>query len=216
MVYPSLGLVFLHTPDERYRRGTCRALNRANAATFAPLADRLTPVAAIPMHTPEEAVEELEFAVGELGFKAVVCAGYVQRPFAALDGKDPDVSRYAFWLDQFGIDSAYDYDPVWAKAEELGVSIAFHSGFIGMTPYRSISNYVFNHLSMLAEGQQSLAKSLFLGGVTRRFPGHELRLPGGRGGLGCRPLLRPHRPLGEAQPGCSPAPISTRRSSTGR
>ena len=170
VVYPSLGLVFLHTPDEQYRRGACRALNRANAATFSPLADRLAPVAAIPMHTPEEAVEELEFAVTELGFKAVVCAGYVQRPFAALQDSDPEVSRYAFWLDQFGIDSAYDYDPVWAKAQELGVSIAFHSGFIGMTPYRSISSYVFNHLSMLAEGQQSLAKSLFLGGVTSRFP----------------------------------------------
>ncbi len=170
VVYPSLGLVFLHTPDERYRRGACRALNRSNAATFAPLADRLTPVAAIPMHTPDEAVEELEFAVNELGFKAVVCAGYVQRPFAALEGRDPEVSRYAFWLDQFGMDSEYDYDPVWAKATELGVSVAFHSGFIGMTPYRSISNYVFNHLSMLAEGQQSLAKSLFLGGVTNRFP----------------------------------------------
>ncbi len=170
VVYPSLGLVFLHTPDEQYRRGACRALNRANATTFSPLADRLAPVAAIPMHTPAEAVEELEFAVTELGFKAVVCAGYVQRPFAALQDSDPEVSRYAFWLDQFGIDSAYDYDPVWAKAQELGVSIAFHSGFIGMTPFRSISSYVFNHLSMLAEGQQSLAKSLFLGGVTSRFP----------------------------------------------
>jgi hypothetical protein len=169
-VYPSLGLVFLHTPDQQYRRGACRALNRSNAATFAPLSDRLTPVAAIPMHTPEEAVEELDFAVNELGFKAVVCAGYVQRPFAALAAHDPEVSRYAFWLDQFGLDSAFDYDPVWAKAQELGVSLAFHSGFIGMTPYRSISSYVFNHLSMLAEGQQSLAKSLFLGGVTRRFP----------------------------------------------
>jgi hypothetical protein len=122
------------------------------------------------MHTPEEAVDELEFAVTELGFKAVLCAGYVQRPFASLEGRDPEATRYAFWLDQFGIDSAYDYDPVWAKAQELGVSIAFHSGFIGMTPYRSPSSYVFNHLSMLAEGQQSLAKSLFLGGVTRRFP----------------------------------------------
>ena len=39
-----------------------------------------------------------------------------------------------------------------------------------MTPYRSISSYVANHISMLAAGQQSLAKSLFLGGVTRRFP----------------------------------------------
>lgn len=170
VVYPSLGLVFLHTDDDRYRRGACRALNRSNAETFAPLADRLTPVAAVPMHTPEEAVAELRYAVNELGFKAVVCAGYVQRPFEALAGRDPEVQRYAFWLDQFGLDSAYDYDPVWATAQELGVSVAFHSGFIGVTPYRSPSSYVHNHLSMLAVGQQSLAKSLFLGGVTRRFP----------------------------------------------
>jgi predicted TIM-barrel fold metal-dependent hydrolase len=170
VVYPSLGLVFLHTPDDQYRRGTCRALNRSNAETFAPFADRLAPVAAIPMHTPEEAVAELDYAVNVLGFKSVLCAGYVQRPFDALADKDPEVARYAFWLDQFGLDSKYDYDPVWAKAQELGVSVAFHSGFIGMTPYRSISSYVFNHLSMLAEGQQSLAKSLFLGGVTKRFP----------------------------------------------
>ena len=170
VVYPSLGLVFLHTPDETYRRGTCRALNRANAETFARYSDRLTPVAAIPMHTPEEANAELEYAVTELGFKAVLCAGYVQRPFDALADHDPEVARYAFWLDQFGLDSAHDYDPVWARAQELGVSIAFHSGFIGMTPYRSISSYVSNHISMLAEGQQALAKSLFLGGVTRRFP----------------------------------------------
>jgi predicted TIM-barrel fold metal-dependent hydrolase len=171
VVYPSLGLVFMHSDDEKYRRGTCRALNRCNADRFAPLSDRLTPVAAIPMVTPDEAITELEFAVRELGFKAVVLAGYVQRPFGALAGSDPQLAKYAFWVDQFGVDSAYDYDPVWAAATELGVSIAFHSGFIGMTPYRSISSYVFNHLSMLAEGQQSLAKSLFLGGVTRRFPG---------------------------------------------
>ncbi|MFZ0665651.1 MAG: amidohydrolase family protein [Acidimicrobiales bacterium] len=171
VIYPSLGLNFMHADDDHYRRGACRALNRCNADTFAPLADRLTPVAAVPMHTPEEAVTELEYAVTQLGFKSVVLAGYVQRPFQALAGRDPELSRYAFWLDQFGVDSAFDYDPVWQAAERLGVSIAFHSGFIGMTPYRSISSYVFNHLSMLAEGQQSLAKSLFLGGVTRRFPG---------------------------------------------
>src|ERR1700733_10053814 len=69
VVYPSLGLVFLHTEDEQYRVGACRALNRAHAETFAPLSDRLTPVAAIPMHTPDEAVEELDYAVTTLGFK---------------------------------------------------------------------------------------------------------------------------------------------------
>ena len=151
--YPSLGLFFLHAEDDRFRRGACRALNRCNAETFAPLGDRLTPVAAIPMHTPEEAVAELEYAVQVLGFKAVLCAAYVQRPSDALAANDPQVTRYALWLDQFGIDSAYDYDPVWAKAEELGVSIAFHSGFIGMTRYRSPISYAANHLSMLAHGQ---------------------------------------------------------------
>jgi predicted TIM-barrel fold metal-dependent hydrolase len=170
VVYPSLGLVFLHADDDAFRRGACRALNRCNAEAFAPLADRLTPVAAIPMHTPEEAVAELDYAVGHLGLKAVLCAGYVQRPFAALSGADPGLSRYAFWLDQFGLDSAHDYDPVWARAQELGVSIAFHSGFIGMTPFRSPTSYVANHLSMLAAGNQALATSLFLGGVTHRFP----------------------------------------------
>ncbi|HTZ08765.1 MAG TPA: amidohydrolase family protein, partial [Acidimicrobiales bacterium] len=170
VVYPSLGLIFLHAEDDAFRRGACRAMNRANAETFAPLADRLTPVAAVPMHTPDEAVAELDYAVGTLGFKAVLLAGYVQRPFEALRHADPALARHAFWLDQFGLDSAYDYDPVWERARQLGVSVAFHSGFIGMTPYRSPTSYVANHLSMLAAGQQSLATSLFLGGVTRRFP----------------------------------------------
>ena len=170
VIYPSLGLVFLHTPDERYRVGSCRALNRANAELFAQLSDRLCPVAAIPMNTPEEAIAEMTYAVNTLGFKSVLCAGYVQRPFEALSDADPELSRYAFWLDQFGLDSLYDYDPVWETARNLGVSLAFHSGFIGMTPYRSPSSYVANHLSMLAVGQQCLATSLLLGGVPHRFP----------------------------------------------
>ena len=153
------------------------------------------------MHTPEEAVGRARVR-GERrsGFKAVLCAGYVQRPFDALADKDPEVSRYAFWLDQFGIDSAYDYDPVWAKAQELGVSIAFHSGFIGMTPYRSISSYVFNHLSMLAEGQQSLGQVALPRRGDTAIPGHELRLPRRWRGVGRRAVQRHRRPLGEAEP----------------
>ena len=56
IVYPSVGLAFLHLDDEDERRGACRAVNRCNAEAFAALGDRLAPVAAIPMHTPEEAV----------------------------------------------------------------------------------------------------------------------------------------------------------------
>ena len=35
---------------------------------------------------------------------------------------------------------------------------------------RSPSSYVYNHIGGLATSHESLAKSLFLGGVTRRFP----------------------------------------------
>ena len=51
-----------------------------------PIGDRLVPVAAIPMHTPEEAVAALEDAVTTLSFKAVLLAGYVQR---AVEGVWP-------------------------------------------------------------------------------------------------------------------------------
>jgi hypothetical protein len=35
---------------------------------------------------------------------------------------------------------------------------------------RSVSSYVYNHVGGVARGQEALCKSLFLGGVTRRFP----------------------------------------------
>jgi predicted TIM-barrel fold metal-dependent hydrolase len=170
VIFPSLGLVLMHLQEEQARRGTVRALNRYNADTFAPFSDRMTPVAAIPMYTPEEAIDELEHAVVRLGFKAVLLAGYVQRPVPAFEGRDPELEQYGMWIDMYGIDSAYDYDPVWAKCQELGVSVSFHSGSIGWGSRVSISNYMYNHLGHLAEGNHSLAKALFMGGVTRRFP----------------------------------------------
>ena len=62
VIYPSIGLLFPHLAAEDHRRGACRALNRFNAEIFAEFSDRMIPVAEIPMHTPEEAVAELEQA----------------------------------------------------------------------------------------------------------------------------------------------------------
>ena len=158
-------------PTTRYRRGACRALNRCNAETFAPLADRLTPVAAIPMHTPEEAVAELEYAVDRARLQGRAVRRLRAAPVRRAGRRRPRGCPGT----PSGSTSSASTRPTTTtrcgpRAQELGVSIAFHSGFIGMTPYRSPTSYVSNHLSMLAEGQQSLAKSLFLGGVTRRFP----------------------------------------------
>ncbi len=104
VVYPSMGLAFLHLEDADERGGACRALNRYNADRSRRLGDRLVPVAAIPMHTPEEAVAELDHAVTELGFKAVLMAGYVQRTVAGVSATTP-TWPWAVWIDTYGIDS---------------------------------------------------------------------------------------------------------------
>ncbi len=173
MVYPSLGFGALHMPDDELRGVACRAFNTYQAEIYAPYADRMTATAIIPMHTPAEAIAELDHAVGELGMKVVMLAGYAQRPIPAAVGASTDAAKHAFWLDTFGIDSDYDYDPVWAKCIEIKVAPSFHSVGLGWGSRLSISNFMYNHIGHFAAAAEALCKSLFFGGVTRRFP--ELR-----------------------------------------
>jgi len=171
VVYPSLGLVFLHLEDDDTRRAACRAVNRYHADVFAEYRDRLTPVAVVPMQTPEEAIAGLDHAVLDLGMKAILIGSYARRPVPAAIEVDPSVAQWAYRIDTFGIDSEYDYDPFWSRCLELGVSVAAHSATQGMGMRQSISNYVYNHIGNFATSAEALCKSLFLGGVTRRFPG---------------------------------------------
>jgi predicted TIM-barrel fold metal-dependent hydrolase len=176
VVYPSLGLVFMHLDDDDTRRGACRAVNRYHADIFADYRDRLTPVAVVPMQTPEEALAGLDHAVLELGMKAVLIGSFARRPVAAAVERDPSVGQWAYWLDSFGLDSDYDYDPFWARCIELGVSVASHSSTQGIGMPQSTSSYVYNHIGHFATSSEALCKSLFLGGVTRRFPGLRVAL----------------------------------------
>ena len=167
--YPSLGLSFPHIENAELRQTTCRAFNTFVADYFRPYADRMTPAACIPMHTPQEAIEELEYCANTLGLKAIMMAGHVQRPIPAAVRKDSDVGRHAFWIDNFCIDSAYDYDPVWAKCVALKVPPTFHSPGMGWGS-RATSNYMYNHTGHFAAASDVVCKALFMGGVTRRFP----------------------------------------------
>lgn len=170
VLYPTLGLSFPHLEGEELRRACCRALNTFHADIFREYADRMTPAAAIPMHTPQEAIEELEYAVKTLGLKSIVMAGHVLRPVPAAARIAPAAARYACWLDNLCLDSAYDYDPVWAKCVELKVAPTFHSVGMGWGSHTSISNYMYNHIGHFAAAGEALCKALFFGGVTRRFP----------------------------------------------
>jgi predicted TIM-barrel fold metal-dependent hydrolase len=169
VIYPSIGLFAIHGGDD-LRRPLCRAYNRMNADLYRPYSRRMTPVAVIPMNTPEEAIEELDYAVGVLGLKAIVMAAYVRRAIPEAARKTPETSRHAYWLDTIALDSEYDYDPVWRKCIELKVNPSFHSPSVGTGFRASISNFSFNHIGHFAASAEAICKSLFFGGVTRRFP----------------------------------------------
>jgi predicted TIM-barrel fold metal-dependent hydrolase len=165
VIYPTYGLMALSAEPDEVRQAACRAFNRYHAEVFAGLGDRLTPVALVPMHTPAEAIAELDHAVGTLGLKAVLLAGHVLRP---LPGEG--LPRGARWLDCFGAESPHDYDPVWARCEALGVAPTFHSSGMGWGSRISLHSYVFNHLGNFAAAGEAVCRALFLAGVPRRFP----------------------------------------------
>jgi predicted TIM-barrel fold metal-dependent hydrolase len=170
VIYPSLGLFAPRIDEEDLRGAVCRAFNKFSADAFRDYSDRITPAAIIPMHTPQEAIEELDYAVNTLGLKTLFMAAYVMRPIPYVERNfGAEAGRFAYWLDFFGLDSRYDYDPVWAKCVELRVVPGFHSqGFWGGRA--SPTNFVNNHIGHFAAAGEAICKALFLGGVTRRFP----------------------------------------------
>src|SRR5713101_115848 len=95
VLYPTSGLRMPFIANEEIRRAGCRAFNMFQADQFRELKDRLTPAAVIPMHTPEEAIEELEYAVTTLGLKVVLMASMMRRSIPAAAKKSPEASRYA-------------------------------------------------------------------------------------------------------------------------
>jgi len=171
VLFTSLGLGFSNITDDELRQACARAMNNFYADIFSEVADRMTPAAIIPMHTPEEAISELEHAVRVKGLKVVMMAGHVRRPLPVMLRDFPQAARYTYWIDNLCLDSEYDYDPVWAKCLELKVAPTFQGISAGIGTRRSISNFVFNHLGMFASAGEVICKALFLGGVTRRFPG---------------------------------------------
>ncbi len=194
VVYGSRTLTTTAIVDAEVRQVACRALNAFNAEVYAPYADRMTVVAQIPMHTPEEAIAELEHAVGELHAKAIMINGLVHRPIgeegsgqkgSQEKGKPNWGSGSGERIDALGLDSVYDYDPVWQKCLDLGVAPASHTPGMGWGSRRSISSYVYNHIGSFGASMEALCKSLFLGGVTRRFPELSFGLLEGGVGWAC-------------------------------
>src|SRR5262249_17856820 len=150
---PSTTLGSLDVRDDELRRIAARALNKYVAEAYMPFSDRIAPVASIPMHTPEEAIDELEYAVNKLGFKAITMMGGVTRSLPLAEREFPKYAHLATYRDTLCIDSPYDYDPVWRKCRELKVVVACHGqADVGAATY---TNFMYNHLRHFAVGSEA-------------------------------------------------------------
>jgi predicted TIM-barrel fold metal-dependent hydrolase len=176
LVYPTLGIVFQSIHDDEVRLLACRAVNRYLAETHQGLGDRIRPVGVVPMHTPDEAIAELEYVVAELDTHAVMIPSFVKRPFGG------DLAERGYRVDAFGVDSEHDYDPFWKRCVELEVVPAVHTPVHGMPLHESVTKFVYTHVGQFASGAEVFCRSTFIGGVYHRFP--TLRVAALEGGMG--------------------------------
>jgi predicted TIM-barrel fold metal-dependent hydrolase len=182
IIYPTAGLRLPRIVDDETRRAVIRAYNIVSAGYFEKLQDRMTPAAIIPMHTPDEAIEELEFVTKQLGSKVGMFGSAQPKKVRSVQSDDPDVNRLAVYYEVFGIDSEHDFDPVWQKCVEVKIAPTFHSSGSNQALRNSPTNFTYNHIGHFADAGHAAAKGIFLGGVTRRFP--QLRFAFLEGGVG--------------------------------
>lgn len=108
--------------------------------------DRLIGIGTLPMSDPDEAVKELERCMGPLGMKGV-------QILTNVEGEELSAPRF---------------DPVWAKAEELGALVIIHpNGFSHGERFRDFyfTNVIGNPLETALAVHQ-----LIFAGVLERFP----------------------------------------------
>ncbi|MGE0803319.1 MAG: amidohydrolase family protein [Lautropia sp.] len=172
-LFPTRGLTSVYIRDDEVRQASCRALNLMYRDMFRGTQDRLRPVAIVPTFTPAEAIAELDFAVRELDFKAVLIGTEIRRPDPDVVRDHPELAPYSDKCTSIVMDAPHDYDPLWQRFCDLGVTPMAHTAGMGTRAhgYRSSSsNYVFNHIGGFASGAEFFCRGLFFGGVTRRFP----------------------------------------------
>lgn len=169
LMYPTFGLSVNGMSETDLLLPSARAYNMMTADMFAPYAERFAPVAIIPSQTPQQALEELEFAVVQRGYRAIMLRGNQERAIpSAAEGIDP--KKASWYIDTIALDSPYDYEPVWKRCAELGVAITQHSGSGRWMDRASVNNFVFNHVGHFAESNHAFARAVFLGGLAHRYP----------------------------------------------
>jgi predicted TIM-barrel fold metal-dependent hydrolase len=186
VIYPTRCLGGNTIQQEEMRRVVCRGYNNMVADVFGPHSSRLTPAALIPCYSPQEAIDELDHAITGLGLKVGTFKGTLPRPVPEFAKDGDSTAGVPYYIDALGLDNPYDYDVLWQRCMDLGVAVTFHQAS-GWVDRMAVSNGEFNRVGHPAQAHDPVTKSLFLGGVVRRFP--NLTFTFLEGGVGYAVLL---------------------------
>src|SRR5581483_6129286 len=148
VIYPNLAFFCcFHIRSGELQVETARVYNDWAAERFIAASDRFAPVAVLPVVDVEAAAREVERAAGR-GFRGALLPAHTDfRPY-----NDPA------------------YDPLWARAEALGIPLTFHAGTgRSQTPAHGPGGAVINYVVTVGGPMETVAY-LCASGVLARFP----------------------------------------------
>jgi uncharacterized protein len=153
VIYPTMGLSWEGGIDDPYLADAhCRAYNTWAFEICSPHKDRLYPAAHISLRDPQLAVREME-RVAKLGCRTIFVAA------APINGRS------------FGHP---DFDPVWASAQDLDLSIGLHlvghAHYTGSEWYQDRNpGFMYLTMSIIQDPRQAVTTMVY-DGVFERFP----------------------------------------------
>jgi uncharacterized protein len=152
-LYPSLGLFLGSIKDPHFAAAACRGYNRWLADYCRPYPERLFGAAMLPLQTVQDAIQEMEFAVNQLGFRA----GFIRpNPYNGRVLHDPE------------------YNPLWERAQDLGFAIGIHGGSESGQPTLGMDRFTrgsaVRHCVAHTFEMMAAATSLIMCGVCDRYP----------------------------------------------
>jgi len=166
LVYGSIVLAFNSLFDPELAVALCRAYNDYIHDDVAPHADRLHPIAILPLQDPQAAVDEMHRCVLELGMPGVCIPPNLPMPHPAAPDRFPQI-RVPKQL------SHPDFHPVFAAAQALGVSLGIH-GAPGMQlaggTSDQLDSFTLVHVFANRSMQQMAIARLIFDGVLEQFP----------------------------------------------
>jgi len=152
-LYPTLGLFIACIEDDaELAAADCRAYNRWLADYCKAYPDRLFGNAMLPMASVDGAIEEMRYAVKELGFRS----GFIRpNPYGKRTLHDPELY------------------PLWEAAQDLDFAIAVHGGAasgmasIGEDRFRGLAT---GHCATHTFEMMAAAMSFLMCGICDKFP----------------------------------------------